>query len=166
MANLQIVDAVKEVTDRFLANQGTMWNLLRGRVAEELAPLLAELVRQELIHQLAEPTPDARVERLQEAVAVAWQWWTERGREPANYDDYAEEVFGELTKAAEAVPVATPCQLSLHLEGNARGVLLDNAARVALSTLEGLKGNPLILDAELVYPIEQLRKALGEVGHA
>lgn len=165
MAKLDLVNAVRETTDRFLANRHEIWSRLQARVADELAPLLADLVRQELIQHLGEPTPDVRLERMKKAAAQVQAWWSDVKAPNNGWMDSEESILHELSAAAECLPAEMPPQLLLDAEARDRYVQLSDAARVALTTLEGLQRNPLILDAELVYPVQKLRAALGEVGH-
>lgn len=163
MANDHLRQMVKSETAQILAFHQEVWVKLRDQVADELAPLLADLVRQELMQQLAEPRPDERLDAMQQAVTNLTTWWHESNEGRETWDDLPCCLYGELVKAAQALPAELPPRLVVHTATLRQLVPLMDAVRLALQTFEGLQRNPLILEAELVYPIEQLRKALGEV---
>lgn len=168
MASEQLTNAVKAETSRFLGQYACVWERVRERAAEELGPVLASMIRQEVLSQLGEPQPDARIDRVKKAASEVCEWWGKDIKRAGGYDDYPEELMGELFQAAANLPDKLPPRLTFELDLNKlAGENLDKiapmiqACRVALTTFIGLQDTQPDLAPALQYPVDLLSRALG-----
>lgn len=163
MAEKNLLAAVQDETGRFLANQHGLWTALYNRAAEELGPLLADLIRQQLLHQLGQPTPDVRLERMKLAAQRAFEWFQENKDSELSWADYPEEVFSQLRNAAECLPSEQPPRLTLpeperrHLLGAIPTLTL------AFNVLSDLNAADPPLHPQAGRAVEQLATLLKEV---
>lgn len=166
MANAEMLKAVKAETDRFLTNQHPLWSKLTERVAEDVGPLLADLVEQLLVEQLRQHKPDTRLEHMHEAAVDVVTWWQERGREGHSYDDYAEDLISKLSAAEHRLPEQMPPALRLPEDAIRHLEAMTEGCRMALRVFRGLMSNPAIEPIVLRYAIDELEAKLKGVDDA
>lgn len=162
MANPELLNAVRAEAESFLSGQSGMWHVLNERVADELAPLIADLVQQELVAALQHRAPDPRLVEAKAAMREAVELYRERLASRITWDDYTEDVVAKLAQAGEALPESMPPVLGNPSTELHQLAALKNAAKVAHNVLDYWHPGCTLSGEAVLAAVQLLRAALGD----